>query len=439
MRQILTLLRGSGILLIGQVGSVIAGFLQTIVLTRYLGPSEFGVWALILAYSGLVHTFLSFRTSEALTAFWVEARINGDKSRCVLIFSNAFLAELVTKTLASLFVLGSTGLMLQWSSVEGNYWLAIELCVAGRLMAFYDPIWMSVLRDQRRLGMLSALPAATKLLQAVMNLGLFFFLSSDIVWAGVAFCIAQAVALCAKLLTTFGSLNAIFGSDGYLILEKRILRSFRALPDFWKMMSVGYFTSCLSAIPKEADTLVVGLVASEEQAGFYRIAKSLVSLVQTAVQTLSTLVIQDFSEMKTASGKDEIRGFVRSYAPLVLFFTTLVCVAGFVAAPFFIKLLYGTSFVSTTLFFRVLLIGTGFATAFFWVMPLLVVLRQLRQLLFLQIGNFVIYCVTLGFSIAIFKEMGPAIALSVAWITGHLGALYYVRRALRRDALENAA
>lgn len=433
MTPISSLLRGSGILLVGQVGLLAAGFVQTIVLTRYLEPSEFGVWALVLAYVTLIHVFLSFRTSESLTVFWVESRIAGDREKCALLFSSALFAEVTMKAVASVLILASAFLVLDWSSVEGDYRATIVLCVLGRFFAFYDPIWTSIVRDRRKVAMLSTVPVVVRWMQTGLTFGLIFFIGSDLVWAAVSLFAAQGVSFLVKVATTFEAPSRIFGQGGYLLLDRRVCRSFTIVPEFWRMMRAGYFASSLSAIPKEADTIVVGLVASEEEAGFYRIAKSLVSLILTGVQTLSTLIIQDFSEMMIVTNKKRIATYIAKYAPMLVALMIPACIVGFLIAPSFIAYVYGDEYGSAAVPFRILLVGTGFAAAFFWTTPLLAAMRQFKEMLRLQVVNFGIYSLVLTAAIFYLGEWAPAVALSVAWITGHVGALLLVKRALWRS------
>ena len=433
MANIASLLRGSTTLLVGQASLLVAGFIHTIVLTRYLGPAEFGVWALIIAYNTLVHTFLSFRTSETLTVFWVEARLAGQRERCVLLFSSAFFVELLTKGAASAFVLCSGYMVLNWSSVAGEYGGVIVLCALARFIGFYDPVWTSIMRDRRKIASLSAVPALARWVQTALTFSLLSLWGGDLIWAGFSFLVTQLVFFVVKLALTFGTSDRLFGRGGFLTMDRRLLKSFGYLPEFWQMMRAGYISSCLSAIPKEADTLVVGFVSSEEQAGFYRVAKSLASLLLTGVQTLSTLIIQDFSELKSMKGNSGIRVFVLRYSPILLTLIVPTCILAFYLSPWAIETVYGEAYLSASVPFRILLVGTGFAAAFFWASPLLAALRHFRHMLVLQIVNFVIYCVVLGGAIYCFGAWGPAIALSVAWITGHVGALFFVWLALRNS------
>jgi O-antigen/teichoic acid export membrane protein len=399
------------------------GFAQTWLATRVLGPSQFGGWALILSVSTLVSLFLSFRTSEALTSFWVEAAEGPGRRGVVL--SCAVYAEVATKALSVLVLVCAGPILLRATGADGSLLFAVICAALARFFGLIDPIWFSLLRHERRINDLAVQPIAIAALQLVLNL-----LAVALGFRGVAsfagsLFLAQAASAGWKLLAVRGVAGRpLFGRDAILLSPRQLRDAWPETQAFWRMMSSGYLSSCLSSLVKEADGLLIGLLGGARDVGFYRLAKSLAGLLQTAAQSVSSLLFQQFAELHAARDPAGLTRFVGRIAP-PLAITALVggTTLALIIQPL-IAWLFGTKYLPALIPFRILLVGVAISSALVWVSPLLTMLRRMRDVVVLNLLTFVIFVAVLAVSIPAFGALAPAIALSAAWALGHLAGAF---------------
>jgi O-antigen/teichoic acid export membrane protein len=408
----------------GQFGAMAALFVQGLFIARELGPAKYGHWVLIVATFNFLAAFLSFRTSDALTAFWVDPRYESSSARRSL-FSSAFYAELLTRAVASIAGVVACVLWLKApTSIPHSVWLlAVYACAMTKIIGIATPIWISLVRASKRMRLFVVVPAIQAWLSVALVAIFFHVFGANILSVAISLLVAEAAALVARLLTMPYPPNDSDVSPSGLSSPPSMYASRREHRAFWHMMGAGYISSCLSSIIKETDVLVVGWLGTPVLAGFYRLAKSLVTTLQTGVATISTVIIQDFADSLRRSRIDEVRALVFKIAPAILLLTAVASVIAATCIGKFLTVSVGPEYAGARTPFLYLLPGIAVATAFFWVQPLAVALQSSGTILRVSVLNFVVYAGTLAASATFIGPWAAALALSVAWGFGHFALL----------------
>ncbi|MYL99556.1 oligosaccharide flippase family protein [Novosphingobium sp. FGD1] len=424
------LVKNSSAVLGGQLISVGISFIQSVILARFFGPEQFGKWALLIASSSLIGNFLGFRTAEALTSFWIEAKEDGDTAAAQRYLSSSLLVEFITKLISGVvsFIVGVA--LLGALDASADIIAAAALIGLFRFLSFADAAWVSLMRDAKRIYSLSFVPVMQISLQMVLVTSLVWGFSGRLFLAALGYVLSQAVSLVVKL----NQLRDVSKNMHVHVLRRPHLGLLRRdqAPAYWRMMVAGYFTSCLSSLMKEGDTLVVGLVASDSSVGFYRLARSLVSIVQLANQAIATLILQDFSALRR-EGPAAILAVVRRIAVPFAVIVMFSCLLLALALPHVITFVYGSAYLGAVLPFRILLVGTAISTSLFWVTPALVALREMRAMLTINIVNFTLFVIAMAVGIHYLRGVGPAVATSAAWAFGYGASLFWLLFVIWRE------
>jgi O-antigen/teichoic acid export membrane protein len=424
-------IRDAFILALGQGGTIGATLLYSICAARTLQPVGYGQWVLIVATFTLLSSFLSFRTSDALTSCWLDERF--DKGGRSLLLSAALYAEIATKLIAAL---ASLVLMLWLARTKyaGPGDLTILLVVFAKSLGLLAPIWFSITRASRRMQSLATLPAAQAWLQLTTVLIAFHFLGPTLLSAAVALLVTELAGLIARAVSLKRQLRQ--SPDCRVTPVRMVLDGRSQLHPFWNMMGSSYVSSCLSSLIKEADTVVIGWVGTPALAGFYRLAKSLVTTLQTAVSVFSSLVVQDFAEAVRRRQLARVKRLLSRMFPLCILFALVSSIAGWFWIDEIIAIALGPSYAGARTPFLLLLPGVAVSVALFWVQPLAVALQSSSTLLRATALNFALYLLTLVLGVWLFGPQGVALALSVAWGAGHLILLKGIWPELRSRAEE---
>lgn len=344
--------------------------------------------------------------------------------------------EFVTKLLAGLVsaVVGTA--LLGWFHAGHDAIVAALLVGAFRFFCFADAAWLSLLRDGKRIIPLAVVPTLQSALQLGLIAGMVLVFGDHLFLIGLSYASSQFLFLGLKL----AQIRKTASLAGVHILPLRSLKIEK--PDwtsgYWKMMGTGYLTSCLSSLMKEGDTLVVGLVASDSSVGFYRLARSLVSVIQLATQALATLVLQDFAEIRR-KGSSALVALVHKIAIPFAAVVMAICAVVAVALPYIIQVVYGRNFLGAVLPFRILLVGTAVSTGLFWITPALIAMRELKAMLYISVLNFAAYVVAMLVGLHFLRGLGPAVATSTSWVFGYGASLIWLLIVLKRQGSQVTA
>mgnify|MGYP000669333539 CR=1 FL=1 len=418
------LFHSGGLLVASNLFATAVLFGQSIIVARALGPAGYGVWAVIQSLPLIVRTFLSFRTAEATTLHLVEFKTSGQRHLIRTLLSTSFYVEFLTRLVA--FVIVVLLIPIASDKIAGGAtaqtaYLIFAFSVLGLTL---EPIWQSVLRDQKKYVGMALLQAGIPIVQVLSIVGFLIFDRVDILH--MAFVMAAMAFL---RLTIMGMQLRALLYDSYEVrlrdlLDFRVHGEWKALEKYWQFMRYGYVSSCVSSIVKFSDILILGYFRSDEEVGYYRLAKNLVNTIAQSASSLGFVIFQDLSELIAARNFQRL---VVHLKPLVFYWLPTVAVfatIGTLISPYVIELVYGPNFAPAALIFNVLLAGVGTMTALFWVHPLTLALRLLRWQLALIVAGAVFFGLSAVLLTPQLGAVGTAIGLSGAWVIGYFGVLF---------------
>ncbi|CAK0746113.1 conserved membrane hypothetical protein [Gammaproteobacteria bacterium] len=346
-----------------------ASFLQTLLLARELGPSDFGILAGVQAFCVVFATFLTFRTSEPLTRYLVAYR-KTDPSLVKLLLGTAILVDMVTQGTAVFLIV----LFSPWAekylpggikTLELYPFVGIAL-----LRTLFDHTWFSVARDQAKYRVIAMLNAFFPIIRTFFIAILTF--SNHLTLYNVAV-LMMFLGILQMGVTGFFLQRAItlgYGLPIRTIFSKELLYSQNKLTPFWSFMKATFLWSIFGTLAKEGDILVLSVLRPAEEVGAYRLAKSLAGTIQQVADLLAQVIYQDFStwivEKNRSRLQENFRLLSRRWVPAV---ATATLLGALLANPVILGL-FGHAYALSAKIFSILLLGVGVATMLFWVRPL---------------------------------------------------------------------
>jgi len=398
--------------------------LEGVVIARAIGVEGFGAWALVQAVFTTVGALLSFRTAEALTRYLVRGRASGDLRLQGLLIQAAYKIDLVSYTVV--FFIGSITGALFLDSALGDFVVpgAVLWIYGISIIARYNiNTWESLLRVDRRFWRISILPAFVNAGKLLVLILLWTVGSLDI----MALSITTGAFSCLFAILRYRDIKECRSSQELPNVDSVWLPwRHPALLEFWRFMRIGFFTGSLSGVVKSADVLVLGYMRSEQDVGWYRLAKSLVSSLQKVAITLGRVVFLDISEWIERKQLNKALKFLYATTIKLLPYFLIGYLVSSAVIWVLIPLIYGEEFLPARELFLILLAGTWVASVLFWVNSLLLAMEKLHAHMYIQIINLVITAILLGLLTYAYGVKGTAIAISCAWAIGHLNALGYL-------------
>lgn len=407
--------RNAGKLAVGGVVVLAFGVAQAVIMARALGPRDFGLAALILSFPALVFTFFDAQAPEATVKYLGMFMAKGERRKALAVPKLAYAVD-------------------------------IGLALIGFVVVAASSSWVSVhLLQTPRYAELLVLVAATHLVCAPTDTSRAI-LSTFGRFTGVAWVqgasAATRFALVAATVGSGGGITAFIVSTcvGTLIeslllgwLANRALRV--ELGGSWwtgrcadvrgSRREMGRFllytdlTSLVAVFIKQADIVILGMVAGPVQAGYYRLARTLAAPATTVIASLQAVLYPQVSRLvATADGsvlmRRARRWFVLAGLPLAALSLVLL---PFV--PQLIRLLSGPDFEGATAAARWLLAGSAFVLACFWLRPIQLATGQVR---FMFLNGVALGIVSVGAFFVLGATFGAAgVAAARTVVAGFVG------------------
>jgi O-antigen/teichoic acid export membrane protein len=418
----------------GGIGIAITSFIQGIILAKTLGPAQYGAWGVVLAFCSTAQAFLGFRTQEPLTRYLVEFKQREDYFSLHLLITTALLVDLFTGVLSFIVIIAAAPWMAQNMTGSSKALLLYWIYGATALFNVLDATWYCIARDQKYFKLLSIMPFIFSILQLLEVI--FFWqakylnlTSLSIIYLNVS--IVKFLVVCVFLHRV---MQTKYGISIQRLGWKQCFSQQKRLNGFWRFMRTTYLSSMLSALVKNGDILTIGYLRPGPEVGWYRLAKSLVSMIQSVGGSLASVIYQDLNELIVEKNIENIRKILiklsKIWIPIVIL-GTILCMLIIRPATLII---YGDQYTGIIVPFRILIIGIGLTISFFWLSPIMLAMDLAVEQLKVGFFNTLWYIPFLIIMTKMFGLIGTSLAFSLSWAAGCINFIY-VAKVLKKTHL----
>lgn len=337
---------------------------QGIVMTRALGATGLGTVAIVVSAVTVTRMLLSFRMGDVIVRYVAGAMAADDRGAAAAWIKAAALVETGTALLAWLAAVllapaaAAVFMQREFSPLIALYAVVIPATVVsetslGVLQTFRRYDIQSLVQTVERVVTLGAVIAA-----AVSGGGLVAF-----VLASAAGPLVGGMALTAA---------------AWLVAARELGECFWAAPlaplaSRWRE-ALGFAASTnaaatLSLATKDADALWLGWLRSPVEAGLYRLAYNVGTLLYLPVAPLAQTVYPEAARHTAAGDTAPLRRLIaRSTGPLAVYAAVLVGLSLLFGAPV-LGAVYGAEFAAAGPALTVVLAGVGVGTVTYWARP----------------------------------------------------------------------
>lgn len=409
-------IKGLAVLEIGNILNIAIMAVASIVVARFLGPSDYGLYSIAFAAAGIFTLFLNFGQNTTALTIGAEKHFKKDGKALEEVFGYLAKLSFVLSIIVILgFALGST-LGIFYDNPTINYLIFVIILTAiisliphFASMAFQISEKFKVMTILESVG--KALRGTIGIILAVLGFGVVAIISGYLL-AAVISSIA-AVSL----------FKNISSKDALLPGIKTIVSSAREV-EIKKYFKFGFLIALDKNISKLFPLLPViflGKLVGPDQAAFFRIALLYISLPIMLLDPLTRLLTTQLPKTASIGLTSLKKNFIKT--TLVSLFTIIIlAVPLLLLAPFLIELLYGQSYTPSIKYIYLL---TGYVItigASIGLGPLTVTLNKVKTSILI---NFVVLAV--GSLTGWFLVKNYGITGAVIMITGlYAGATLFL-------------
>lgn len=281
-----------GHLIFGNVFNAGVMLLSIVIVARSLGPAEYGIMVMVLAFGRTVERIFRFESWQPLIKFSTELEDSATGDEMGRLFAYGLAIDIAAATTAAVVavaaavligpLLGITGQQIEYVAV---YTIAIWLNCTGMPTAA-----LRLAGRFRTIAYSQILPSFIRIFLALIG----WYLEAGLIWFIAAW---AAASISGSAFVFWLGLKALKDSE----ITSPLKTDFRSLPgSFPGFLSFAWSTNLsmtLKTLTTEVDVLLVGGLAGAPAAGFYNIAKRIAKIAQQVGAHVQTVIYPDVARM----------------------------------------------------------------------------------------------------------------------------------------------
>jgi O-antigen/teichoic acid export membrane protein len=356
------LVEGASLLAISQYISAALNMVTNILMARLLGPTDYGLVALAVAYPTMLWSFVSVKSISVITRYVAIFRARREpeklKGLVKLGYSLDFFVSLIGLTLVAIS---------SWWVSERFYrqphlaWLMVVYAGSFPLFSLTGNSW-AVLSSWERFRLLAIFEVLQPFLKLCLTVG---FIAAGLGVSGVVIGmgLAQAsIGIIMMIATTDLLLCEGFGAWWKASL-KPVVSLKRELIGF---LGWNYLLVTLSGLVVQLPVMLLGRLRGPEEAGFYRIALNIATVGSYLETSLGRVTYPSLSAWWSSEGEERIVRTLKGWTLKVGLPISATIVLVTILFPWLLPLLFGHDYRPAVPGVQVIMLGIAISAIFFW-------------------------------------------------------------------------
>lgn len=354
--------KNSGYLFSATGIAAVLSMVQSILVARLLGVTDFGILGTITLFTSVVNKFASFRMSELVIKYVGQYTVEGDETRAAAVFKSAGILETLTSFFAFglIWLLAPIGAQYLAKDIATTYWFVLYgLIVLANFMAESST---GLIQIFDRFKIIAGITIGQSILTlslvglVYINQGGLFEIVLAYMGGKIAGAIASAAA--AILLAT-----QRWGFSWWRAPINLLRDRSRELVRFAFSTNI---SATINLVNKDGELLWVSALTGPTGAGYYKLALSLANLIQLPVSPLPQATYPELSREVADKNWNNMRDLLRQGSLMAFVYTFAAGLFLLIFGQPLIAFLYTPEFLPSYPALLILMVGLLVANTFYW-------------------------------------------------------------------------
>lgn len=401
------LLKNASWLFSGGIGTAVFASVEAIVLARFLGIDQFGLFSLIVAYVGIVNGLVDLKSSEAVVRYVRHYWELGDKDKTVSFIKLFYVFDFLIGVLAlvaCILLAGVANDLFIHSEKSFSFILVYSISV---LVSSVNQTSEAILRVFDRFKTIAfarvlytGLRTSLVFISLLVGFGIKGAFVSYVIAAFVFFAILQVMVF--RVVNQVGLKRWTTAKTESLGVVIREVRSFVLTSTL-----VGFLSNAFS---RQLPLLLLGHFAGHQAAGLYKIAIIFSRIIMKLRDPIVQAIYPPLVAAKSHDSLDAISGIVSYSIRNVMKLFLPIGIVFFLFANEFIVFFFGTEYEPAATAMRIIVISEVLSGLYFWIDDVEMALDKLRRRIIRVTLCSVSYAVALLVLIPSYSYEGAAMA-----------------------------
>ncbi|MCX7967259.1 MAG: oligosaccharide flippase family protein [Armatimonadetes bacterium] len=338
--------------------------LKAVIAARLLGPSDYGIATLAIAYPTLMFSFVSVKSSSVTIRYISGFKALGQKEKIGSICKLGYALDFGTAVIGFLLIVATGWWVAHFVyKMPHLFWFMV---IYGASLPLYSLVMTSSailtsLQNFRMLAGLEILNAVIDFLLVASLLGLGLGVLGFILGSALGHAVAGTIMMgVATYLLSKHGISRWWDAPMDIIASLK-----KEIATFWGW---NYLMVTLSGLATQLPLMLIGLICGPREAGFYRLASNITAVGSYLETSLGQVIYPSLSERWAIGEKQSIGRSLRHWTlkgGITLSALLLFTVPFF---PLVIPLIFGEPYKPMVAGAQIMMTGEAISALFFWTM-----------------------------------------------------------------------
>lgn len=368
LRQVV---RNTAYLFSGNTLSLGLSLYQGLLAAYLLGPTQYGVLGLVIAFASNVNRLLSFRMGEPVIKYVNQYLSQERKDLAAGVVKLAAFTEGITSISAFLLLVYLSPLAIQWIIKDPGALPWIPLYGLALLGNLFTETSTAVLQIAGRFREQATVTLAQNVVTAA-GITLAYFMHWGVFEVMLAYLTGKLVFGLSVMGLGWQSARRVLGSDWWRAPLRRVPEK-AALGRFAISTNL---SGTVNMLIRDSEVLWAGFFLSSLEAGYYKFALALMNVLMLPILPFIQTTYPEITRSVAQRSWKTLRSLLRRTSLMALAWTVVMGAGLMLLGPRFLAWFKGGAYLPAFPLILVLLVGYGFANILYWNRPLLLALGK---------------------------------------------------------------
>lgn len=381
--------------------------LQTVILARILGVTDYGLLQLVIAYIAMMNQFFDVRVWETavryIGAYWEK----GETEKTLAMIKLSYALDVGSGAVSFLIAIATAKLISKYVIHSPEAYIYIWIYAFGLFVETAKLTSDAILRVFEKYKNIAVINSLENLTQLVLVAAL---LLAGLGIKGVLYglVISNFIAAAVRLWAVMRALEEK-KLGGWLTADIFLIRS-QWKEIAWFLGNTSFMATLKTGSDKYLGMMILGFFAGKDAVAFYRIANSVSGILNRIVDTLYEAIFPELIKFTTIKAMDEFKEFIKESTKNLMKLIVPVTVLIIVFAGPIVRLVFGEDFAPATNTLRILALGVLVARYTYWINPALLAMGRPGIRTAFYVVTTAVYLALMFILVPQYSYMGAALA-----------------------------
>jgi len=391
----------------GNSAAGIFAAIETVVIARLLGVSDYGLLALVIAYVELLNTFFDFGVWETATKYIGTFWSNGEHAKAQSIIKLSYVVDISSGILAFLIAILTVNIANKYLIHSPQAYELISIYALSLLINTANSTSDAILRvfDKfKNIAFINSLQVFSR----VSLVTIVLFLGMGIKGVIFSYVLASILGFSIRIWSVSKTLHEQ-KLQGWWKAKLSLIR------DQWKeiawfLSNTSFIGSLRMANDRFLGILILGYFSGKDAVAYYKIARTIVKVMTRFSDPLYQAIYPELVRILNQNAFNDFLNLLKYSLRTLLKFTIPLAIIFLIFTEKITIILFGKEFLPAMNALRIITVAIVISQLTFWISPALLAIGKPGLRTFLELISSAIYIGLLFLLVPNFSYMGAAIA-----------------------------